>query len=121
MGQEGRACWRVLEGQQAFNISALTVTRVETSPDLRQAIVYVSVRGQPDQVRNIMAALKRHRGEIQNIVGQKIILKYTPRLSFELDTSVERGDHVLSVLAALEREENRDAMRNPPDDDSRSP
>ena len=52
----------------------------------------------------MLSLLRRHRAEIQARIGKHIALKYTPRLSFELDTSLERGDRVLQVLSEMEEE-----------------
>lgn len=96
-----------------FDVSAVTVTHVVTSRDLRNARVLVSIRDHEDERGAFLSALKRHRSEIQKQISENIVLKYTPRLSFELDTSVEQGDHVLSLLLALEKED--DALPPPPE------
>jgi ribosome-binding factor A len=90
--------------EEEFDLGAVTVTHVETSRDLREARVLVSIRDHESQRARMLALLARHRGEIQSHINRDMGLKYTPRLSFALDNSVERGDHVLGVLSELERE-----------------
>lgn len=97
----GDLLFRVMQADE-FDLASVTITRVVTSKDLREARVYVSILGHEDQRSQILARLSRRRGEFQRRINQDIRLKYTPRLTFELDTSVEEGDHVLAVLAKLE-------------------
>lgn len=103
-----------LPDEPDFDISAVMITRVITSPDLRAARVLVSIRNHKEQREAMLDVLRRHRAEIQKQISSNIVLKYTPRLTFELDTSVEKGDHVLSLLSELDKE-------HPADPDSTSP
>lgn len=89
---------------QGFDVSAVTVTGVETTSDLRTARVLISIRGTPEQQQAMMAQIAGHRKEIQEILGENVILKYTPRLTFELDPSIARGDHVLGLIARIEED-----------------
>ena len=52
----------------------------------------------------MLGLLRHRRGEIQRLINRDLVLKYTPRLAFELDGSIERGDHVLDILMRMERE-----------------
>jgi len=87
-----------------FDASALTVTRVECAPDLRDANVFVSIFGHEEERDRMISYLNRHRQEIVRLMIKRVKLKYTPRLHFILDESIEGGDHILSLLAELERE-----------------
>lgn len=87
-----------------FEASALTVTRVECAPDLRDANVYVSVFGHEDERGSMIDYLNRHRQEIVRLMVKRVKLKYTPRLHFILDETLEEGDNILSILADMERE-----------------
>lgn len=99
----GGALFREL-GSEDIDISAFMVTRVITSRNLRHARVMISIRDHREERDRMLSVLKKHRTEIQEQINRNIVLKYTPRLSFELDTSVERGDHVLDVLSQLEED-----------------
>lgn len=97
----GDALFRVLhEGD--FDLSAVTVTHVQVAPNLRQARVWISIRDHEAERNRMLGIIKKHRPEIQKRINSDLTLKYTPRLSFELDTSVERGDRVLGLLHELE-------------------
>ena len=102
------ALFRVMT-DRGFDLSSVTVTGVQTSSDLRTAKVRVSVREHHQDRGGMLARIRGHAREIQDIVHKSVILKYTPRLHFELDESIEQGDHVLSVLSTMEREGLLDA------------
>ncbi len=85
-----------------FDTGSITVTRVETAPDLRDAAVHVSIFGHEDERMKMIHFLNRHRKDIQSRMSENVKIKYTPRLHFKLDTSIEAGDRVLGILAQLE-------------------
>ena len=84
-----------------FDTGAITITRVETAPDLRDAAVHVSIFGHEDKREKMIHFLNHHRKEVQARMSQNVIIKYTPRLHFKLDLSIENGDRVLGILASL--------------------
>lgn len=87
-----------------FDCGSVTVTRVECASDLRDANVYISIFGHENERSRMIAHLNRHRQEVVRLMIKRVKLKYTPRLHFILDESIEEGDRVLSLLAELERE-----------------
>lgn len=91
--------------ENEFDLAAVTVTRVVTSPNLRNARVFISILEHQKDREKMIGLLKQHRAELQSVINKNVKLKYTPRLSFALDTSIEEGDRVLNVLLKLEDEE----------------
>ncbi|MFC1498070.1 30S ribosome-binding factor RbfA [Verrucomicrobiota bacterium] len=89
-----------------FDLAAVTITKVIISRDLRHARVLVSIMDHKDQRKKMLNILHKCRSQIQCRIAKNIVMKYTPRLSFELDTSVEKGDAMLSLLASMETEED---------------
>ena len=87
-----------------FDASALTVTRVECAPDLRDANVFVSVFGHEGERDRMIAFLNRRRQDVVKKMVKRVKLKYTPRLHFKLDTSLEGGDNILSIISEMEQE-----------------
>ena len=85
-----------------FDTGAITVTRVETTPDLREAKVHISIFEHEEERVEMIRFLNKHRKEIQARMSKHVILKYTPRLHFKLDTSIEGGDRVLGILSQLD-------------------
>jgi ribosome-binding factor A len=82
-------------------IGFVTVTGVDTSPDLRQATVYVSVLGSENKRRQSLAGLEAAHGVLQARLGRELRLKRTPQLAFEYDPSVERGVRMTQLIDEL--------------------
>lgn len=91
-----------------LDMAAITVVRVETARNLRNATVYLSIRGHEHERGTMLHKIERKRGELQRLVNKDLTLKYTPCLTFRLDLSVEKGDHVLDVLSHLNIPEEED-------------
>jgi ribosome-binding factor A len=100
--------------EPGFDPARVTVTRVITSGDLRHARVMVSVRGSPQEQEEALNLIRRHRVELQQLINRDIRMKYTPQLTVELDHSIEKGDHVLSLIAEMEAEHPDRAAPGPP-------
>ncbi|MBS7286318.1 MAG: 30S ribosome-binding factor RbfA [Kiritimatiellae bacterium] len=80
-----------------------TVTSVACGKDLRDATVKVSVFGD-DSVKELgIKHLSRNARRFQEIINREVRLKFTPRLTFQLDKSLEKGDEVLSIIDRIER------------------
>jgi ribosome-binding factor A len=88
-------------------IGFVTVTAVETSPDLRQARVFVSVLGSERKRRDSLAALQAAHGVLQARVARELRLKRTPQLAFEYDPSVERGVRMTQLIDELAPDDDR--------------
>jgi ribosome-binding factor A len=83
-------------------IGFVTVTGVETSPDLRHARVFVSVLGDARRRQQALDGLEAAHGVLQSRITQELRMKRTPQLTFEYDPSVERGvrmTHLIDELA----------------------
>jgi len=91
-----------------FDTGAITVTGVETAPDLHDATVHISIFGHEAERDRMIRFLNSHRKEIQARMCKHVILKYTPRLHFKLDTSIESGDRVLGILSQLDIPDDED-------------
>ena len=83
-------------------VGFVTVTRVETSPDLAHARVWVSLIGQPNERASTLAALRRAMPFVRHLLGGRVRLRRIPELHVEVDESVERGTRVLQLLHELE-------------------
>ncbi len=79
-------------------IGFVTVTAVETSPDLRSARVHVSVLGSDDEKEATLEALRASRVVLQKVIATQLTMKRTPTLSFHYDDSVERADRLTRML-----------------------
>jgi ribosome-binding factor A len=82
-------------------IGFVTITGVETSPDLRHARVYVSVFGPEKERRESLAGLEAAHGVLQARLARELRMKRTPQLAFEYDPSVERGVRLTQLIDEL--------------------
>jgi ribosome-binding factor A len=82
-------------------IGFVTVTGVETSPDLRHARVYVSVFGSESERQESLAGLEAAHGVLQGRLARELRLKRTPQLAFEYDPTVERGVRMTQLIDEL--------------------
>jgi ribosome-binding factor A len=85
-------------------IGFVTVTAVETAPDLRRARVFVSVLGNEGVRRRSMQGLQSAHGILQRAVASELRLKHTPTLEFVYDDTTERG---MRIAELIDREADR--------------
>jgi ribosome-binding factor A len=85
-------------------VGFVTVTAVDTSPDLRHARVFVSVLGEEPVRRRSMDGLRSAHGFLQKRVAGELRLKHTPTLEFAYDDTVDRGQRINQLLAEGEEE-----------------
>lgn len=83
-------------------IGFVTVTGVDTVPDLSHARVYVSVLGEEKEREEALDGLESSRGLLQARVGRELRMKRTPTLEFVYDDSIDRGMRVTELLEDLE-------------------
>src|SRR5204863_1061927 len=81
-------------------IGFVTVTGVDTSPDLRNARVYVSVLGDESARELSLRGLRSAHGVLQRKVAAELTLKHTPTLTFVYDDSVDRSLRISELLDA---------------------
>jgi ribosome-binding factor A len=86
-------------------IGFVTVTAVETSPDLRTAKVFVSVFGDSDEREATLEGLRSSHGVIQSRIAAETRMKRTPTLTFHYDDTIEKASRVTELL-----EEEEDAQ-----------
>src|SRR5438128_11910890 len=86
-------------------IGFVTVTGVRTSPDLRQARVFVSVLGSERKRERSLEGLAAAHGVLQARLARELRLKRTPQLTFEYDPSVERGVRMTQLIDELAGDE----------------
>jgi ribosome-binding factor A len=79
----------------------VTVTGVQTSPDLRQATVFISVLGTARKRERTLEGLAAAHGVLQARVARQLRMKRTPQLTFEYDPTVERGVRMSQLIDEL--------------------
>ena len=85
----------------------ISITRVQTTSDLRYAKVWFSVLDK-DLGRETLKGLKSAGGWLRRELGAKLQLRYTPELVWEEDTSITHGARIFDILATLDIPEDTD-------------
>lgn len=100
------------EGLKDPRVGFVTVTGVETTPDLRHAKVFVSVLGARAERERTMEALQASRGFLQSRLNAELHMKRTPRLRFLYDDTLDRA---LRIDKLMKREEEVLGAEQPPE------
>ncbi|HEX2071156.1 MAG TPA: 30S ribosome-binding factor RbfA [Thermoleophilaceae bacterium] len=98
---------RIAGGLKDPRVGFVTVTAVDTSPDLRHARVYVSVLGDDEERADTLAGLESSRGFLQAGIARELRIKHTPALRFMHDEALERGMRISQLLDEADGEEPR--------------
>ena len=86
-------------------IGFVTVTSVACREDLREAKIYVSVMGDEKKARDTLNGLNSSLGFVRREIGKRIRLRFTPEISFALDTSLNYSDHIQRLLNEIHEEQ----------------
>ena len=82
----------------------VSIIRVDTTGDLRYARVYVSALDKSRE-KEVLKGLKSASGFLRRELGRALQLRYTPELLFELDTTIEYGVHIASLINEVRKTE----------------
>jgi len=96
-----------VERMNDHRLEMVSITAVDTSLNLRSAVVYVDVLG-TDAQEAALIALRKASPRLQSAIGRQVRMKYTPTLEFVIDPGVIGGDRIEAILRAL-REEGGEA------------
>ena len=102
---------RRLKDPRVSQVGMVSITRVDTTGDLRYSKIYVSVLDK-NQERDVLKGLKSASGFLRRELGHSLQLRYTPELQFIADDSIQHGAHILEILRQVERQ---DEARDDPD------
>lgn len=91
----------------------ISVNDVDLAGDLKSAVVFISIFGNPEQQKRGLQLLTNNRVRIQGLVGRSVVLKYTPTLKFVFDDSIVRGNRVLQIIEELEKSQAKKADETP--------
>ncbi|MEN9361085.1 MAG: hypothetical protein RL095_2620 [Verrucomicrobiota bacterium] len=79
----------------------ITITEVDTSPDLRLCNVYISVLGGKNRIGDLFAFLDRKKPDFHEHLRKRVAMKYIPIITFHLDQSAERASRLTSLIDSL--------------------
>jgi len=88
-------------------IGFVTVTDVEMTGDLREAKIFVSIMGDDAKVQESLKGLNSALGFIRREIGKRVKIRFTPEISFALDTSLDYSEHIQKILLDIEKEQNQ--------------
>ena len=95
---------RRLKDPRVAQVGMVSITRVDTTGDLRYARVYISVLDMT-QEKDVLKGLKSAAGFLRRELGRALQLRYTPELQFIPDDSILHGAHILEVLRQVEEKD----------------
>jgi ribosome-binding factor A len=96
---------RFARGMRDPRIGLVTITGVKMSPDLREARVYWTVHGDPEQRKQTAKGLENARGFLRREIGTELKLRVTPDLHFTYDEAIDRGERIEELLRKVHGEE----------------
>lgn len=89
-------------------IGFVTLTEVDMTPDLKLARVYYSVMGSEKEKKETQKALEHSTGYLQHEIAAALKLRFTPKLEFCLDESLDRGIQIERILSDLRKEDTQE-------------
>ncbi|CAN5778445.1 30S ribosome-binding factor RbfA [soil metagenome] len=92
----------IQRGLKDPRIGFTSITRVDVSPDIRYATVFVSVLGTEDEKSETLVALNSASGFIRHELGPKLTMRNIPMVSFRLDRSMEHAENVARLLREID-------------------
>ena len=95
---------RRLKDPRVSQTGMVSITRVDTTGDLRYARIYISALDK-SQEKEVLKGLKSAAGFLRRELGRSLQLRYTPELQFVADDSIQHGAHILEVLRQVEQQD----------------
>lgn len=83
----------------------VTVTHVDVAADLKTANVFYSVMGDEKAKKDTQIALEKAAGFLQKEIARTLILRFTPKLTFKLDRSLDEGMKIDKIIRDIQKEE----------------
>ena len=106
----------LINREVTFEAALVTVQQVDITPDLKHAHVFVSVIGSEAEAKAAMAKLHDSRTTLQHLLSKRVVLKFTPKLHFKLDESIERGTRIINLLEQIDIPPDEPATSDEPDE-----
>ena len=98
-------------------VKGATITKVDVSPDLRQARVYVSQLAIEAHPEGAVAALKHAAGHLRHELGRRLKMRFIPQLHFVVDRALAEGDHISKLIREAVTEDRQSAKSRGEDGD----
>ncbi len=95
---------KIIERYFKIKDTFLTITNVETSPDLRNAKIWISVFP-PAKEEEALMHLSENASQIQKMLNKKLVMKYVPKISFKIDKTAQKASRVENLLKEINNPE----------------
>jgi ribosome-binding factor A len=92
-------------GMRDPRIGLVTITGVKMSPDLREATVFWTVHGDPEQRKHTAKGLDNAKGFLRHEIGGELKLRITPNLHFVYDEAIDRGERIEKLIKQVHDED----------------
>lgn len=93
-----------VERMNDSRLEMVSITAVDTAPDLRHATVFFDVLGS-DDYEPALAALHGAARRLQGVIGAQVRMKYTPTLEFRIDPGISGGERIEAILRSIKEAE----------------
>ncbi|NGY06146.1 30S ribosome-binding factor RbfA [Solimonas terrae] len=87
-------------------VLGVTITKVDVSPDLRNARISVSLLGSDEQLKDALKGLNHAAGKLRYELGERLRLRHVPQLHFAADTALREGDRISALIRAAVRSDD---------------
>ena len=104
-------------GMRDPRIGLVTITGVKMSPDLREARVYWTVHGDPEQRKHTARGLDKAKGFFRREIGMELKLRVVPDLHFTYDEAIDRGERIEQLIRKVHEEDRERAPPAPEHDE----
>lgn len=82
--------------------SVITITNVNTTPDMKYTKVFVSIYAEDEKKKEILSVLDKAKGTMRKLLSSSLTTRFTPQITFTLDTSLDYAMHIEKVLSTLD-------------------
>lgn len=93
-----------IERMSDARLELVSVTAVDTAPNLRSAVVYIDVLGVEER-ETALEALRGAARRLQSSIGRQVRMKYVPTLEFQIDPGITGGERIEQILRDLKAEQ----------------
>jgi len=90
-------------------IGFVTITRVEVTADLKYAKIFVSVLGEPGQVKETFAALDKAIGYVRKLLAERLRMRFVPEISFKEDASAAYSVYIANKIDEIKKETQKES------------
>lgn len=95
----------ILERVKDPRLGFVTINYVKMTPDLKSAVIFFSVMGDEKAKKDSLLVLSKASGFLKREIGAVLKLRYTPRLQFELDDSIDKSFEITDVIKKMKEKD----------------